>query len=91
MVSTIPTYSGKTMGKRIPRDLVLPIFVCTVALFGLVISFPFEALALATLLYLALIPVGVAHYGRLSRASRRAEAGPLTTPGPGGGEPPFTA
>jgi CDP-diacylglycerol--serine O-phosphatidyltransferase len=73
MVSTIPTYSGKTMGKRIPRDWVLPLFVCTVALFGLVISFPFEALALTTVMYLALIPVGVAQYRRLNRASRRGD------------------
>jgi CDP-diacylglycerol--serine O-phosphatidyltransferase len=86
MVSTIPTYSGKTMGKRIPRDWVLPIFVCTVALFGLVISFPFEALALTTLAYLALIPVGVAHYRRLDRASRRggiASTSPVPPSDPG--------
>jgi CDP-diacylglycerol--serine O-phosphatidyltransferase len=86
MVSTIPTYSGKTMGKRIPRDWVLPIFVCTVALFGLVISFPFEALALTTLAYLALIPMGVAHYQRLDRASRRgatASTSPVPPSDPG--------
>jgi CDP-diacylglycerol--serine O-phosphatidyltransferase len=77
MVSTIPTYSGKTMGKRIPRDWVMPIFVCTVALFGLVISFPFEALALVTILYLATIPLGVAHYGKLKRAFHRADT-PVT-------------
>lgn len=68
VVSTVPTYSGKTMGKRIPREWVLPIFVLTVAVFGLVVSFPFEALALAALVYLALIPVGIIHYRRLRRA-----------------------
>jgi CDP-diacylglycerol--serine O-phosphatidyltransferase len=74
MVSTIPTYSGKTMGKRIPRDWVLPIFVLTVALFGLIISFPFEALALATVIYLGAIPLGVARYRRLGRAARSEAA-----------------
>lgn len=69
MVSAIPTFSGKTMGKRIPRDWVLPIFVLTVALFGLVISFPFETLALATLIYLAAIPLGITRYRRLRRAA----------------------
>ena len=44
MVSTIPTYSGKTMGKRVPRHWVLPIFVLSVAAFGLLVSFPFEML-----------------------------------------------
>jgi CDP-diacylglycerol--serine O-phosphatidyltransferase len=67
MVSTIPTYSGKTWGKRIPRDWVLPIFVLTVAVFGLVVSFPFETLVIITVLYLATIPLGLAHYRRLRR------------------------
>ena len=44
MVSTIPTYSGKTMGKYVPRQWVLPIFVLSVAAFGLLVSFPWEML-----------------------------------------------
>ena len=79
MVSTVPTFSGKTMGKRIPRDLVLPIFVLTVALFGLVISFPFETLAFITLLYLAAIPLGIIRYRRLGRA---AQLEPKPSPAP---------
>ena len=75
MVSTVPTYSGKTMGKRIPRDWVLPLFVVTVAVFGLIVSFPFEALVIATLVYLAAIPVGVVNYRRLRR-----EASPPVPP-----------
>ena len=65
MISTVPTFSGKTMGKRIPRDWVLPIFVLTVAVFGLVVSFPFEALALVTIVYLATLPIGIVRYQRL--------------------------
>lgn len=68
MVSTIPTYSGKTMGKYVPRHWVLPIFVLSVAAFGLLLSFPFEMLALGTVLYLLTIPVGVLRYRRLDRA-----------------------
>ena len=68
MVSTIPTFSGKTMGKRVPRDWVLPLFVVTVAFFGLLVSFPFEVLALGTILYLATIPIGAARYRQLDRA-----------------------
>ena len=67
MVSTVPTYSGKTWGKRIPRDWVLPIFVLTVAVFGLVVSFPFEALVIITAFYLGTIPLGVMHFRRLRR------------------------
>src|SRR5919107_2686680 len=69
MVSTIPTFSGKTIGKRVPRNWVLPIFVVTVAFFGLLISFPFEVLALGTLVYLGTIPVSMARYRRLDRDS----------------------
>lgn len=67
MVSTVPTFSGKTWGKRIPRDWVLPLFVLTVAVFGLVVSFPFEAMAALSVAYLCTIPVSVARY----RATRR--------------------
>jgi CDP-diacylglycerol---serine O-phosphatidyltransferase len=67
MVSTIPTYSGKTMGARVPRHWVLPIFVVTVALVGLIVSFPFETLAIGTMLYLVSIPFVVAQYRRLGR------------------------
>ena len=83
MVSTIPTYSGKTMGKYVPRQWVLPIFVLSVAAFGLLVSFPFEMLALGTILFLLTIPVGVMRYRRLERAdalqaaeSRQTEAEP---------------
>lgn len=72
MISAVPTYSGKTAGKRIPRDWVLPIFVLTVAIFGLIVSFPFEALAIGTLIYLAVIPVGVTRFRKLRREAAAA-------------------
>jgi CDP-diacylglycerol--serine O-phosphatidyltransferase len=77
MVSTVPTYSGKTMGARVPRHWVLPIFVLTVAFFGLLVSFPFEVLALGTVVFLGTIPVSVARYRRLERigAPRAAPGG----------------
>ncbi len=67
MVSTVPTYSGKTIGKRIPRSYVIPIFVSVVALVALMASFPFVVLSVGTALYLALLPVGVARYRQLDR------------------------
>lgn len=68
MVSTVPTYSGKTMGKRVPREWVLPIFVVTAAFIGVLVSFPFETLALGTIVYLASIPFGAARYRQIDRA-----------------------
>ena len=80
MVSTVPTFSGKTAGKRVPRHWVLPIFVVTVALFGLVLSYPFEALALAAFAYLAAIPFGVARYRQMAREAGIEAAAAAPTP-----------
>jgi CDP-diacylglycerol---serine O-phosphatidyltransferase len=74
MVSTVPTFSGKTMGKRVPRHWVLPIFVLTVAGFGLLVSFPFEVLAGGTVLFLATIPFGIMRYRQFERADLEAQA-----------------
>ena len=82
MVSTIPTYSGKTMGKRVPRHWVLPLFVLTVALVGLLVSFPFEMLALLTAGYLASIPFVVGEYRKLDRETPGVSQPPPPDPGP---------
>jgi CDP-diacylglycerol---serine O-phosphatidyltransferase len=72
MISTIPTFSGKTVGKRVPRHWVLPLLILTVAFVALLVSFPFEVLAVGTILYLATIPFGVARYRQLDRAHAAA-------------------
>ena len=79
-ISTIPTFSGKTWGKRVPRDWVLPIFVVTVAFFGLLISFPFEVLAAVSLLYLASIPLGAVRYRQRDRMEARSAPSPMAQP-----------
>ncbi len=93
MVSTVPTWSGKTWGKRIPRDAVLPLFVITVALFGLLVNFLFEGLAIATFIYLSTIPFSIARYRRLKvEAELRSPSVdepvlPLAAAADAGGEP----
>jgi CDP-diacylglycerol---serine O-phosphatidyltransferase len=81
MVSTIPVYSGKTIGKYVPRHWVLPIFVLSVAAFGLLVSFPFEMMTAITLLFLLTIPIGAARYRRLDRA-HAVQPAPEPEPGP---------
>jgi len=66
-ISRIPCYAGKTLGTRVPRDRVLPIFVAVVIIAGLLFAYTFEVLALVVLAYLALIPVSVARYRKLER------------------------
>ena len=73
MVSTVPTYSGKTLGKQVPRERVLPLFVGAVAIVALVLSVPFAMLTAGVLIYLATLPVGVQRYRMLARAHARGE------------------
>jgi CDP-diacylglycerol--serine O-phosphatidyltransferase len=56
MISRLPTFSGKTVGNRIRRDYVLPLFVLAVLLVALTVSYPFRMLALASAMYLFSIP-----------------------------------
>jgi CDP-diacylglycerol--serine O-phosphatidyltransferase len=56
------------MGKRVPRSLVLPIFLFGVAAFGILISYPFEALVAVSGGYLLTIPVVAAQYRRRAKA-----------------------
>ncbi|MFL5203867.1 MAG: CDP-alcohol phosphatidyltransferase family protein [Microvirga sp.] len=86
MVSTIPTYSGKTMGKYVPRQWVLPIFVLSVAAFGLLVSFPWEMLSLITVVFLLSIPISVMRYRKLDRHDTTSDA--EDKPSPSGIEPP---
>lgn len=90
MVSTIPVYSGKTIGVKVPRHWVLPIFVISVAAFGLLVSFPFEMLTIITVLFLVSIPFSVMRYRQLARADVQRPAEPVAAepPAPESGPPP---
>jgi len=56
MVSRFPTWSGKLVGHRIPRDVVLPLFIALVVFAALLVSFPWAVLTIGTVLYLASLP-----------------------------------
>ncbi len=62
MVSRLPVFSGKKVGKRVPPDLLLPVFVGVVLFFALLIAYPWPVLAIGTLLYLASLPFGWTSY-----------------------------
>lgn len=56
MVSNVPTFSGKRLGLRIPRDRVLLILIAVVLIFALVVNHTWETLTLVSLLYLGSLP-----------------------------------
>ncbi len=77
-ISRIPCYAGKTLGTRVPRTQVLPIFVAVVIVAGLLFAYTFEVLTVVVVAYLALIPVSVVRYRKLERAHALAAPAPAT-------------
>ena len=81
-ISRIPCYAGKTLGTRIPRTQVLPIFVAVVIVAGLLFAYTFEVLTVVVVAYLALIPVSVARHRKLERAHAQQASVPATEAAP---------
>ncbi len=59
MVSSLPTFSGKRLGARLPKDSVLPLMVAGVAGVALLAAFTWHVLIALAFAYLAVLPVGV--------------------------------
>jgi CDP-diacylglycerol--serine O-phosphatidyltransferase len=72
MVSRLPVFSGKKVGKRVPPDVLLPVFVSVVLVFALLIAYPWPVLTVGAILYLASLPLGFLAYRDYVR--RDAEA-----------------
>ena len=80
MVSRLPVFSGKRVGKRVAPDMVLPVFVLVVLFFALLVSYPWVVLTIGTVLYLASLPLGLMSY----RNHERRDAAAVTQPGASG-------
>ena len=83
MVSRLPVFSGKRVGKRVPPEGVLPVFVAAVLFVALLISYPWIVLTIGTIAYLAALPFGWRAYQKNLRrdvdsahAARAAAAAP---------------
>ena len=74
MVSRLPVFSGKRVGKRIAPEMVLPVFVMVVLFFALLISYPWVVLTIGTVCYLASLPFGYLSYRRHERSDAAAAA-----------------
>ncbi len=83
LVSWIPTWSGKRISGRVPRDYVLPILVLVVLLAAMLVSYPWEVLSFGTLAYLACIPFAYFHYKKLERAHFATVSGATLHGAPG--------
>ena len=74
MVSRLPVFSGKRTGKRVPPEMVLPVFVAVVLFFALLVSYPWAVLTIGTLAYLACLPLGWLSYREHVRKDAAAAA-----------------
>src|SRR3954469_11420292 len=92
MVSRLPVFSGKRVGKRSAPEMVLPVFVAVVLFFALLVSYPWIVLTIGTVLYLASLPLGWLSYRRHERkdaaTASAAPASPDARPRPQGEEAP---
>ncbi len=96
MVSRLPVFSGKRVGKRVPPEMVLPMFVLAVLIVALLIAYPWWVLSVGAICYLATLPLGWMSYREHARkdAAALAEAAapphdsPPTPPRPHPAEEP---
>jgi CDP-diacylglycerol---serine O-phosphatidyltransferase len=80
LVSTIPTWSGKLLGERISRDMVLPILAGVAVVLGLLWTYPYATVAALVIGYLAAIPFSWTRF-----RSRAAQDVSLGQDAPSGG------
>ena len=81
IVSRLPVFSGKRVGKRVPPDIVLPVFVVVVLFFALLISYPWEVLTIGTLAYLGCLPFGWLSHREYRRKDAAAAAATMAAAG----------
>jgi CDP-diacylglycerol--serine O-phosphatidyltransferase len=74
MVSRLPVFSGKRVGKRVPPEAVLPMFVTVVLFFALLVSYPWQVLTVGTVAYLVCLPLGWLSYREYQRRDTAAAA-----------------
>lgn len=74
MVSRLPVFSGKKLGSRVPREMVLPVIVVVILFIALLISYPWHVLSAGTVLFLVSLPVGWHSYREHERRAEQASA-----------------
>jgi len=66
MVSNLPSYNAKSLSIGVRRDIVIPACLLIVAYAVLLMSYPWQTLAISCLVYLGLLPLSSWSYRRAS-------------------------
>lgn len=74
LVSRVPVFSGKGLGAKVRRDLVMPLILAAVVYVSMLMSFTWETLTVSTLAYLATLPFGARAWSRKYGVKARAAA-----------------
>jgi CDP-diacylglycerol---serine O-phosphatidyltransferase len=72
MVSRLPVFSGKRVGKRVAPEMVLPVCVAVVLFFALLVAYPWVVLTIGTIAFLASLPLGWMSYREYQRKDAAA-------------------
>jgi CDP-diacylglycerol--serine O-phosphatidyltransferase len=67
LVSRLPVYSGKTAGKRIPGDKVMPLILGVVFYVLLLATYTWQTLSVSAIAYFVFLPLSFAAYARRAR------------------------
>lgn len=73
MISSLPTFSGKEMGKRVPRSLVLPLLILVVVFVAALLTYPWAMLLGCCAAYLASLPLGYRAWRKLAATPEPAD------------------
>jgi CDP-diacylglycerol--serine O-phosphatidyltransferase len=72
LVSTLPVYSGKSLGSKVRGDIVIPLILVAVLYVLLLASYTWQTLVVSTIVYLAALPISVRSFANRSQAEQRA-------------------
>jgi CDP-diacylglycerol--serine O-phosphatidyltransferase len=78
MVSRLPVFSGKRVGKRVPPEMVLPLIVVVVLFIALLVAYPWWVLSIGTVFYLAALPWSYLSHQEYQRRDAEAAKLPAT-------------
>jgi CDP-diacylglycerol--serine O-phosphatidyltransferase len=74
MVSRLPVFSGKKLGARVPREMVLTVIVLVILTIALLIAYPWHVLSAGTIMFLCSLPIGWRSYQQQARKAAESPA-----------------